>query len=112
MCSPLGVWLLLAACVTPARGRERVVLEDALGCRAEEAGQLLAVFLADPPEALMAAIAAWVRVGDATEDVAGWVRGLPPAVDYGGMPSQREADKWAERNTMGLRARRLPRHQR
>jgi Serpin (serine protease inhibitor) len=102
VCSPLGVWLLLAACATAARDGERAALEDALGCSAEEADELLAVFMAAPPEALKAAIAVWVRVADATEALAGWVRGLPSAVESGLMPSQQEADAWAEHKTLGL----------
>ena len=73
-----------------------------MGCSAEEASQLLAVFMAEVPAALKAAIAVWVRLADATDDVADWVRGLPPDVESGVMPSQQEADAWTERNTMGL----------
>ena len=42
--SPLGVWLLLAACVSASQGSDRAELEQALGCSAEEASRLLAAF--------------------------------------------------------------------
>jgi len=100
--SPLGVWLLLAACVSGADGEHRSALEEALGCSADEASRLLARFIASPPPALKAAIAVWVAVADTTAELAGWVRGLPPAVESGFMPTKREADAWAERNTLGL----------
>jgi Serpin (serine protease inhibitor) len=100
--SPLGVWLLLAACVSGAGGEHRSALEEALGCPAEEAGALLTAFLASPPPALNAAIAVWVRVADSTPQLAEWARGLPPAVESGFMPAAEEADAWADRNTLGL----------
>lgn len=100
--SPLGVWLLLAACVSAAAGDLRAALEEVLGCSADEAGELLAAFMAAPPPALRAAIALWVRASDATEKLAAWVRGLPAAVESGPMPTQQEANAWAERSTLGL----------
>lgn len=100
--SALGVWLLLAACVSGAQGNDRAALEETLGCSADEAGELLSAFMADPPQALHAAIALWVAVDDATEELAAWTRGLPQAVESGFMPSQAEADAWAERETAGL----------
>jgi hypothetical protein len=100
--SPLGVWLLLAACASGARGVERLALEDALGCPVEEASDLLRAFTGSMPDALRAAIAVWVAVADRTEALASWVRGLPPAVESGFMPTQAEADAWADRNTDGL----------
>jgi hypothetical protein len=100
--SPLGVWLLLAACGSAAAGEERSALELALGCRAEEATVLLRAFLASPPSALKAAIAVWVRASDTTAPLADWARGLPPDVESGFMPSQQEADAWAEKHTLGL----------
>ena len=105
--SALGVWLLLAACVSAAQGSDRAALEDALGCPAEEASRLLAAFMAEPPQALHAAIALWVAVDDATSELSSWTRGLPGEVESGFMPSQAEADAWAERETLGL-IRRFP----
>jgi hypothetical protein len=100
--SPLGVWLLLAACVSAAEGEDRAALEYALGCSAREANELLGMFMAAPPPALKAAIAVWVKAGDATEELAAWVRGLPSGVESGFMPTRQEADAWADRNTLGL----------
>ena len=100
--SPLGVWLLLAACAGAAEDPERASLEEALGCSASVASGLLARFVAAPPPALNAAIAVWVRAHDATDAVAAWVRELPPGVESGFMPTQAEADAWAKRETLGL----------
>ena len=100
--SALGVWLLLAACAPAAQGSDRAALEEALGCSAEEAARLLAAFMADPPQALHAAIALWVAVDDATDALASWTRGLPGEVESGFMPSQAQADAWADRKTLGL----------
>ena len=105
--SALGVWLLLAACAPVARGRDRVELEEVLGCSAEEAAELLTAFVAQPPPALHAAVAVWVAVADATGELSAWVRGLPDQVQSGFMPTQAEADAWAERETLGL-IRRFP----
>jgi hypothetical protein len=100
--SALGVWLLLAACAPMAAGSERAELEEVLGCSAAEAARLLATFAAAPPPALKVALAVWVRITDATPEVSEWVRGLPKSVQSGFMPSQAEADAWAERETLGL----------
>jgi hypothetical protein len=107
VCSPLGIWLLLAACVTGAEGEDVRALERVLGCPAGEAAQLLAALIAEPPPALRAAIAVWVRAIDATEVLAGWIRTLPAAVESGLMPTQADADAWTDRKTMGL-IKRLP----
>jgi hypothetical protein len=98
----LGVWLLLAACAPAAQGSDRAALEEALGCSSDEAARLLAAFVAAPPPALKAALAVWVRITDARDEVASWVRGLPDGVESGFMPSAAEADAWAERETLGL----------
>lgn len=100
--SALGVWLLLAACVSGAQGSDRAALEEALGCEPQEATRLLAAFMADPPPALHAAIALWVAVDDATAELSGWTRGLPEEVESGFMPTAAQADAWAERQTLGL----------
>src|SRR5690242_8386787 len=100
--SGLGAWLLLAACVSGASGDTRASLENALGCSADDASELLSAFMADTPSAAHAAIAIWVRAVDATEALAEWVRGLPPSVQSGFMPTQAEAHAWADRETFGL----------
>jgi hypothetical protein len=100
--SALGVWLLLAACAGAARGDEQAQLEEALGCSAAEAGRLLADFMSAPPPALRTAIAVWTRARDASEELAAWVRTLPSEVQSGFMPTQADADAWAQRETLGL----------
>jgi hypothetical protein len=100
--SPLGIWLLLAACGTAALGPERDELESVLGCSASEAASLLAQFLDAPPPALHTALALWVRSSDRSTRLVEWSAGLPRAVERGPMPSQTEADAWAARRTSGL----------
>ncbi len=100
--SALGVWLLLAACAPAAQGSHRDALEEALGCPAEEASRLLSAFMADSPPALKVAVAVWARITDATAELAAWTRGLPEQVESGFMPSQAQADAWADRKTLGL----------
>jgi hypothetical protein len=55
-----------------------------------------------PPPALKAAMAVWVAIADNTEAVGHWARGLPPEVETGFIPTQAEADAWADRTTGGL----------
>ncbi len=105
--SALGVWLLLAACASGAEGSDCAALEETLGCSAPEAAELLAAFMAEPPSAFKVALALWVAVDDATPGVAAWKQGLPAEVESGPMPSQADADAWADRETWGL-IRRFP----
>jgi Serpin (serine protease inhibitor) len=102
VCSPLGVWLLLAACAVGARGENRSALEQTIGCSANDGLEKLNAFISRPPAALKAAIACWVSVEDASEAVAEWVRRLPSEVESGYMPTKTQADAWADRNTLGL----------
>ena len=100
--SPLGIWLLLAACAAGATGQQRAEIEEAVGCSASEAAHLLARFLAAPPPALHTALALWVREADVTPALSEWSATLPPEVERGGIPSQADADRWAGRHTYGL----------
>ncbi|MBV9001691.1 MAG: hypothetical protein JO304_21720 [Solirubrobacterales bacterium] len=100
--SPLGVWLLLAACASAAKGEQRASLERALGCSVAEATELLAALMADPPPALKAAMAVWIRPVDETPEFSEWADALPSEVETGSMPSKKQADEWAKRNTLGL----------
>ena len=102
VCSPLGVWLLLAACASVAAGAERAALERALGCPAGEAVELLEAFMADPPPALKAAIAMWIRESDLTPAVSAWIKRLPSQLETGPIPTQVQADEWADDHTLGL----------
>lgn len=105
--SPLGIWLLLAACATAATAEDRRELEDALGCSSLQAADLLVRFLEDPPPALRSGLALWVRNADATPALAQWSATLPTRVERGDIPSQAAADAWADRHTVGL-IRRFP----
>jgi hypothetical protein len=100
--SPLGIWLLLAACAAAASGDDQRALEHALGCSTAEATAFLHRFLDAPPPALHSALALWVRSADRTSPLVGWSSSLPPGVARGPIPSQEDADAWADRHTMGL----------
>jgi hypothetical protein len=100
--SPLGIWLLLAACATAAAGPEREQLEDVLGCSAPVAASLLGQFLEAPPPALHCALALWVSSSDRTTRLVDWSASLPQSVERGPMPTQVDADGWAARRTSGL----------
>ncbi len=100
--SPLGIWLLLAACVSAAVGQDQKKLEDALGCSSAHAAELLVDFLADPPPALRSGVALWVRNTETTAAFTQWSASLPSQVERGEMPSQGAADAWAEDRTLGL----------
>jgi hypothetical protein len=100
--SPLGIWLLLAACAVGASGQQRAEIEEAVGCSAPQAAHLLLRFLEAPPPALHTALALWVREADVTPALSEWSATLPPEVERGGIPSQAEADSWAGRHTYGL----------
>jgi hypothetical protein len=62
--SPVGVWLLLAACVSAARDEHRAELEEVLGCSSEEARAVLATFMASaPPVAIAGRPSPWLPDG-------------------------------------------------
>jgi hypothetical protein len=100
--SPLGIWLLLAACASAAAGSEREQLEDVLGCSASGAASLLGQFLEAPPPALHCALALWVSSTDRTTPLVEWSASLPKSVERGPMPAQADADAWAARRTSRL----------
>ena len=100
--SPLGVWLLLAACSGAASGQDLIELEDTLGCSAADALGQLRRFLEEPPRALHSALALWVRQADHTTALVDWSASLPHQVERGPIPSQLHADEWADRHTAGL----------
>lgn len=105
--SPLGVWLLLAACASAAADKDREELEDALGCSSTTATELLISFLADPPPPLHSGLALWVRDNEVTPALTRWNATLPTQVERGDIPSQVAADAWADHQTSGL-IRRFP----
>lgn len=100
--SPLGIWVLLCACQVGAEDPERARLEEVTGCSAAQAARLLEEFVANVPEALKAALALWVRPDRDTKALRAWARQLPAEIEVGPMPTQAEADAWADRNTLGL----------
>lgn len=100
--SPLGIWVLLCACLIGAEDPERARLEEVVGCSREEAREFLEAFFAHVPEAVKAALALWVRPEAITEQFERWAALLPSAIEVGAMPTQAEADAWAGRHTLGL----------
>jgi hypothetical protein len=100
--SPLGMWLTLAACAIGADAGEQKPLEEALGCSAGEARELLARFMVSPPHALAAAIAVWVDAVAATPRFAEWIAELPDGVETGLLPSRQDADDWVRCRSLGL----------
>jgi hypothetical protein len=100
--SPLGTWLLLAACVTAATGKEKLLLEEALGCSGSEAAEHLRRFLDEPPAALHSALALWVRKDDLTTPLVEWSASLPGQIERGPMPTKPVADEWTRHHSHGL----------
>ncbi len=100
--SGLGIWLLLALLAPAVEGDDRSRLEAVLGTDAEDAARRAAELLADPHPAVSAAVALWDRPEAMTEAFDRWATTLPPGLDRGPMPTQAEADAWAERHTLGM----------
>jgi len=100
--SPLGAWLLLALCGPASTGGARDELIRILGTDVPVAAKAAADLLGRRHPLVLAAAGLWYRpVGD-PEALAGWLAGLPAAVETGDLPSQAELDSWADRNTLGL----------
>jgi hypothetical protein len=102
VCSPLGVWLLLCACLRAAEDPEREELEAVVGCSQSEASVLLDAFLESVPSAIQVALALWARDEVLTDQLTAWMVALPAAIDRGAIPTQQDANTWAESNTFGL----------
>lgn len=100
--SPLGVWLLLCACLLAAEHADGEQLEEVVGCSREEAGALLDAFISEAPVELCAAIALWAREAGSAARQARWSAQLPSKIERGPVPSQAEADAWVQRKTLGL----------
>src|SRR5690242_8068608 len=83
VCSPLGIWLLLCACLPAASPADRERLEAIVGCSSEEAVESLEVFLADVPPAIRAAVALWVRSPVESEPLRRWRERLPATIEDG-----------------------------
>jgi hypothetical protein len=102
--SPLGAWLLLALAGPASSGQNRAALTEVLGCEIEQAAQAAGNLLSSPHPLVAAAAAVWNHPGAVS---AGWLAGLPAAVQTGAVPDQADADSWARRYSFGL-IRRFP----
>lgn len=79
-----------------------VRLDPIVGCSREDAGECLDAFLSNVPSALHAAVALWVREALASDHFVRWSSELPPQIERGPIPTQEQANAWADRNTLGL----------
>ncbi|SDZ55792.1 hypothetical protein SAMN05421684_6676, partial [Asanoa ishikariensis] len=95
--SPLGAWLLAALCA-PVGSSD---LEEALGIDLESARSVADGLLSDPHPAVLSAAALWLAQTP-TAAMDAWLTALPAPVSTGPMPSQTEADAWADEHTLGL----------
>jgi serine protease inhibitor len=102
VCSALGIWLLLAACAPVSSGEDRERIEEALGCTASRAADLLGRFYRAPPTAVCTAVALWIRSTDRTTSMVEWSASLPAEIQRGPIPSQVQGDAWVNRMTEGL----------
>jgi hypothetical protein len=100
--SPLGAWLLLALVGPGTHGTQREGLEAVLGTDVEGAAKLAGALLQEPHPAVSAATACWHLPSVRTPALAEWLQSLPLSTEQGALPSQAEADAWAERVTQGL----------
>ena len=100
--SGLGVWLLLALLAPATEGEDRRRLETELGTDADDAASRAARLLADPHPAVQAAVAVWDRSEILGPLFATWSSSLPEQVERGAVPTQAEADAWADRVSLGM----------
>ena len=102
--SPLGSWLLAALCAPPAAtvgGQVADELREALGVDLFSAREVACGLLDDPHPAVLSAAALWLA-GPPIPAVDEWIAELPTSVETGPLPSQAEADAWADEHTLGL----------
>lgn len=98
--SPLGLWLLLALAGPATSGVVRDEVEAVLGTSVDDAVARAAELLGEPHPAVTALAAVWDRnLGQAFD---AWARALPDVVARGPIPSQAEANTWAQTHSRGL----------
>ncbi|SDZ00578.1 hypothetical protein SAMN05421684_2891 [Asanoa ishikariensis] len=99
--SPLGAWLLAALCAPAADGVIADELARALGVDLAGARKAATALLDDPHPAVLSAAALWLAKAP-TPAVDAWLAALPDSVETGPLPSQADADRWADEHTLGL----------
>jgi hypothetical protein len=100
--SPLGAWMLVALCAPLADEHLRQELAVTLGAEPEAAANFAAGLLSDAHPLVAAGAAAWIRSAAMTERMRQWRDSLSDVVDTGDIPSEEQADAWAEERTLGL----------
>jgi hypothetical protein len=100
--SPFGAWLLLALVAPAATGEHRSALADILGCDPDDAFAAATRLLHEPHTELVLGAAAWHDADVETEPLLHFLRRLAAHVSSGPMPTQAEADAWAQKHTGGL----------
>ena len=100
--SPFGAWLLLALVAPAATGTRRSTLAEVLGCDPDEAFVAASRMLHEPHAELVLGAAAWHDPRYETEPLLDFLRRLAAHADSGPIPSQAEADAWADERTLGL----------
>lgn len=100
--SALGAWLVLALAAPAATEPARDELERILGMTADEATAKATELLAEPPQAVAAAVALWTQQTPPNPALVAWQDGLSPAVERGPIPSQEAANAWTVERTLGL----------
>lgn len=103
--SPLGAWMLLGLVARAGRlvpgSAAADAVERALGCPLEVAAAATETLLRDPHPAVRATAVAWLRhLDSAPAGIRRYLADLP--CESGEMPSQAQADAWAQRVTDGL----------
>ena len=100
--SALGLWVLLALLAPGSQESDRDELEKALGTSADDAASRAAELLANPHPALHAAVALWSKAAALNEKFAAFAESLPAEITRGAVPTQEQADTWANEHTLGL----------
>lgn len=99
--SPLGAWLVLALASSAADDPGlQADLADALGMSLDEARTAGLALLQYPHSAVHLAAAAWHR--ESPKPIAEWLGSLGDGVESGPVPTQQDADRWADERTLGL----------